>query len=887
MKTGHRFAPILIVSALLLGACSRPTPPAPTPTPTPQLATATPLPPGDPTPAYLYARTPTPSVRIPGPKILEVGPKPLWDIGIGESISITFDQPMDRASVERAFVIDPDVMGRFVWSPESPAVGSAPETLVFRPDSPLHFGARYTATVRGDAASARGQRIGDDQVLPFWTATEFALKSFDVAPYRWLYGRTSFALSFSRAPITKEILSHLSLVDDLGASVPFTVEEQNRTTVRFTLQVAPMRQYSLTVRQGLPSIDGDMLSKSATFRFGAPELDPKDQSVDVFIRNLSEALLFAPGEAFQVRFPNLGSVARFELVSLSAAEFFSLTVKPGALGVAPRPPLKDWTISVPPESRLVLTAVLPLTGTQLATGYYALRTTLGAKPYTWLVPLAIVDRQVLIEHGKEDALVWVTDPTNGLPVSGAKVSVETKDVLGCDGLCGIDTPLFAFPHSDHTDGNGILKVDFGGEAYARRPVWAIVGKPGESGFGVGVTRWTLTDGEEASRKAAGPVRFYAYTDAAVYGPGQTIHFKAVLRPGSSTTLPRSIGWSIGKGKWPYVTGVLEVSPYGTVSGTLTAPKVTGQTQIPIIFHAADPGLVLGWVDVTVTDGTPLKPDRDEGRSYANLARSVDAFSVEPDRASYVAGETARIQITTPFTGVRRALVTAVGDRLLWEGVATLKDGRGTVEIPVGFDFAPGATVRVVAPSQTQSLLTGRAEIRVAAAGMRLEVSAPGLRGDYRAGEQVAIVLQTQREGRPVAAEVSVALVDATPVRGKDTAVRSILDGLYPVPNPVWLTAASTSARGTRPLGADIDFATPLISAAATEWPHPVPNVVAYNPVVVEGGSQYWNPAVFTDANGRATLTLPLPTRAGTWRLIIRAAGIDGSAGQAIFDVVTR
>ena len=58
-------------------------------------------------------------------------------------------------------------------------------------------------------------------------------------------------------------------------------------------------------------------------------------------------------------------------------------------------------------------------------------------------------------------------------------------------------------------------------------------------------------------------------------------------------------------------------------------------------------------------------------------------------------------------------------------------------------------------------------------------------------------------------------------------------------------------------------------------------------IVVEGGSQYWNPAVFTDANGRATLTLPLPTRAGTWRLIIRAAGIDGSAGQAIFDVVTR
>ena len=69
-------------------------------------------------------------------------------------ISVTFSQPMDRASTEDAFVLRRDetkaqVTGRFTWS-------AGDRVLRFQPLIPLDYDAAYTVEVGSSARSAAG-----------------------------------------------------------------------------------------------------------------------------------------------------------------------------------------------------------------------------------------------------------------------------------------------------------------------------------------------------------------------------------------------------------------------------------------------------------------------------------------------------------------------------------------------------------------------------------------------------------------------------------------------------------------------------------------------------------------------------------------------------------
>ncbi|MFB0534599.1 MAG: hypothetical protein ACETWR_06425, partial [Anaerolineae bacterium] len=70
-----------------------------------------------PTPTPLEAEAlPTPTPLPPQPPITVYrSPAPGEEQALEEPIVIAFDQPMDRASVEEAFSIEPEVEGRFSW----------------------------------------------------------------------------------------------------------------------------------------------------------------------------------------------------------------------------------------------------------------------------------------------------------------------------------------------------------------------------------------------------------------------------------------------------------------------------------------------------------------------------------------------------------------------------------------------------------------------------------------------------------------------------------------------------------------------------------------------------------------------------------------------------
>src|SRR6185436_15256820 len=82
-----------------------------------------------------------------------------------------------------------------------------------------------------------------------------------------------------------------------------------------------------------------------------------------------------------------------------------------------------------------------------------------------------------------------------------------------------------------------------------------------------------------------------------------------------------------------------------------------------------------------------------GRAYAQFARWDDAsLELQPDRPSYVAGETAHVAVRAPFAG--RAWVTVETDRVLASFDVDLPGNAASVDVPVTAAMHPNAYVHV-------------------------------------------------------------------------------------------------------------------------------------------------------------------------------------------------
>jgi hypothetical protein len=103
--------------------------------------------------------TPTP------PKVLSASPPDgATGVALNAKVSVSFDSPMDRPSVESAFSIDPAAPGAFAWSSDS-------TSITLSPSSPLSSSTLYTIAVGGSARSAAGAALASSFTSRFTTGT--------------------------------------------------------------------------------------------------------------------------------------------------------------------------------------------------------------------------------------------------------------------------------------------------------------------------------------------------------------------------------------------------------------------------------------------------------------------------------------------------------------------------------------------------------------------------------------------------------------------------------------------------------------------------------------------------------------------------------------------
>jgi hypothetical protein len=233
------------------------------------------------------------------------------DMPADQPLVIVFDQPMDRASVERALRVEPPVNGRFVWAGDSafpPAGGGdrggetptpsgtptrrappttfdsplptpaatppaapphAPDTAVaFVPDDGWRPGTSYTVTLGPEARSLAGARLASSFRVHFTAVRLLRVLSItpadgaqDVAPEEAVEVQFDQPVVDLSSPVQPSPLQIQPPVDGEGT----WIDAQTYHLPAGTLQ--PATRYTVILPQGLRTLSGALLPEAVVTHF--------------------------------------------------------------------------------------------------------------------------------------------------------------------------------------------------------------------------------------------------------------------------------------------------------------------------------------------------------------------------------------------------------------------------------------------------------------------------------------------------------------------------------------------------------------------------------------------------------------------------------------------
>lgn len=190
------------------------------------------------------------------------------------AITLLFNQPMDRASVEQNFLLAPDggtekVAGQFIWEDD--------QTLVFQPNDTLNVATPYSVNVNAGARAQGGSRgLASPYRAVFTTIDFLAVESVQPAA-----GSAEVSTAFSDTVIAVQfnhpVVPLVGLAETAELPVPITIsprlagEGEWVTTSLFIFRpneaLQPSTEYRVTVEQGLQDTVDSFLQEEYTWSF--------------------------------------------------------------------------------------------------------------------------------------------------------------------------------------------------------------------------------------------------------------------------------------------------------------------------------------------------------------------------------------------------------------------------------------------------------------------------------------------------------------------------------------------------------------------------------------------------------------------------------------------
>ncbi|MCX7799663.1 MAG: MG2 domain-containing protein [Fimbriimonadales bacterium] len=304
----------------------------------------------------------------------------------------------------------------------------------------------------------------------------------------------------------------------------------------------------------------------------------------------------------------------------------------------------------------------------------------------------------------------------------------------------------------------------------------------------------------------------------------------------------------------------QLQPLGTVSG-----KTDETGRATLVFRPRLAGSLRVSVRAKDRSGREILA---QAELWAEGDEAVDdpaapSLALLSDRAEYSDRDTARVLIRTNNPG-GFALVSLEADRIYRAWAVELKEQVTAVDIPLSGELRPNVFVSV-AYVRGKSFAEASRVLRISAENERLEVRVIPQAKVFEPGQTVEFAIETLHDGRPVAADACVALVDEAvfSIREDET---DILESFYPR----------------------------RYNAVSTGYSFPE--------LYLDGGDKappdlrvrrdfrdtaYWQANLRTGSDGRASLLVRLPDNLTQWRATVTAASLDTRVGKGVAKIRVR
>lgn len=508
------------------------------------------------------------------PRLLEVFPvDSAGPLPIDPELKLTFNQPMDRASVEANLTLtgpDGKLAGSFAWNEKS-------TVATFKPAALLQRSTAYTLSLSGQTRSSSGATLGSDSNYNYQSVAPFGVLSTPFANGTTHPAGKNVSFTFT-APFADYKPSEIDALVTVSPGTEYQGTYVDGQTINITNSFIPGQHYTVTISGKLRDRWGQELGQDYVFSFNQRDADPS-----IGVGSYYTSMLFSRPEAPQVSVQavNISQLHVF-LGSFPLSDFFNYQSNFDYEKTYSASEIESWNELLDPTANQNKAYMIDLSRDgkrpPMAPGLYYVQVSSKevAQSRQTAIPLLISNVNLTLKTSGKQAFVWATDLRTQAPL--ANIAVILYDQKGIRQASGT------------TNANGIWQGEMPDEA-AEKNIYAVTAQPGDDLFGMAAENWNaeinafnfgLNGGGSTTKPAA-----YLYTERPVYRPGDVVHYRGILRNlynGRYTSMGmNSISILFNDPNGVRTEGAATISSYGTFNGefTLSANATPGYYNMEI------------------------------------------------------------------------------------------------------------------------------------------------------------------------------------------------------------------------------------------------------------------------------------------------------------------